>query len=405
MALYGDVTYDSRVMREAETLSNAGHTVTIYCLAGSPPGDAPYRVVAHTPRGSSVLPDGSSPFLASASQSAIKRLIARVRWLGGYARTVRRWGRWAVAAAGDDVDVWHIHDLTGLVAVAPLIRAPRRLVYDSHEIFLETGTGVRLPTPLRRLIAAYERRLARRAEALITVNEGCAEVLEQRLRPRRTIVVRNCPPRWTPPASPTSRLREAAAVPASSPLILYHGAFMASRGIEELAEAMLAPGLERAHLALLGYGPLGASLADLAGESRFDGRLHILDAVSPRELLGWVSGADVDVIPIQHSTLNHWLGTPNRLWESLAAGVPVVVSDFPVMRRVVLDDPDGPLGTTCDPARPESIAAAIRAIIERPPPELAALRARCLKAAHARWNWESEGGRLLELYDRVWLAR
>lgn len=400
MALYGDVTHDSRVMREAETLAGAGHTVTVYCLSGSALPDASFRVVVHTPPSASVLPDGSSPFLSAANQSAGRRLAARVRWMVGYARTLRSWGRWIVDEAGA-VDVWHAHDLTGLVAVARLVRTPTRLVYDSHEIFLETGTGARLPGLLRRLMAAYEARLTRRAVALVTVNEGCADVLRRRLRPRRTVIVRNCPPRWTPAADTASPLRAAAGIPSGSPAILYHGAFVAHRGIEELSEALLRPGLGLGHLALLGYGPARERIDDLARDHRFGGRVHVLNAVSPQELLAWVSGADVDVMPIQRSTLNHWLGTPNRLWESLAAGVPVVASDFPVMRRVVLEDPAGPLGAVCDPSSPDSIAAAVRSILELPAPEQAALRERCLRAAHERWNWEIEGARLLELYAEL----
>lgn len=400
MALYGDVTHDSRVMREAESLSTAGHTVTIYCLSGSPAPGAPFGVVAHTPKGSSVLPDGSSPFLATSGPARARGVAARIRWIVGYVRSLRSWGRWAVAAAGR-VDVWHVHDLTGLMAVSPLVRSPSRLIYDSHEIFLETDTSARLPQLIRRAISAYEGIMARRAFALVTVNEGCAEVLRKRLRPHRTVIVRNCPPRWTPSDQSASRLREAAGVPASKPLILYHGAFMADRGIEQLAEAMLATGLESVHLVALGYGPARRRLDELARDPRFGGRLHLLDAVLPSELLSWVAGADVDVVPIQRSTLNHWLGTPNRLWESLAAGVPVVASDFPVMRHIVLDDLAGPLGAVCDPAQPESIAAAIRTIIEVPNEDRIALRTRCLHVAHERWNWESEGARLLDLYEQL----
>jgi glycosyltransferase involved in cell wall biosynthesis len=400
MALYGDVTYDSRVMREAETLSGAGHEVTIFCLSGQPADGAPFRVRAHTPRGISVLPDGSSPFLRASSASIARRLAARARWILGYQRALRTWGRWAVAAAGP-VDVWHAHDLTGLMAVGPDVRSPCRLVYDSHEIFLETGTGARLPRLLRRVLSAYEGRLARRAVALVTVNEGYASVLGKRLRPHRTLLVRNCPPRWTPVVESAARLRLAAGVPASQPLVLYHGGFSAKRGIEELAEAMLVPGLESAHLVLLGYGPSRAAVEELVRDPRFGGRLHVLEAVPPGELLDWVAGADVDVMALQRSTLNHWLCTPNKLWESLAVGVPVVVSDFPVMRRVVMDEPAGSLGRVCDPASPESIASAIRAIVEASVDERALLRARCLQVAHDRWNWETESSRLVELYRDI----
>ncbi len=400
MALYGDVTHDSRVLREAETLSIAGHTVTICCLTGTGPAGASFRVLARTPAGASVLPDGSSPFLGERRTSTTRRVVDRLRWLIGYARTLRAWGRMAVAAAGP-VDVWHVHDLTGLLAVGRLVRSPCRLVYDSHEIFLETGTGARLPRVLRRGLAAYEGRLARRALALVTVNEGYAGVLRTRLRPRRTLVVRNCPPRWTPPADATLHLRAIAGVPAPRPIILYHGAFSPNRGIEELTEALLVPGLETAHLALLGFGASRPKLDEIARDRRLGGRLHVLDAVPPSELLGWVAGADVDVIALQRSTLNHWLCTPNKLWESIAAGVPVVVSDFPTMREVVLGDPAGPLGGVCDPAQPTSIAAAVRAIVDLSDDERARLRTRCLEAAHRRWNWETESASLVDLYAEI----
>lgn len=400
MALYADVTYDSRVQREAESLCRAGHSVTIYCLSGAAPSGSSFEVVASRPSVSAVLPDGSSPFLRTGTSGVVGRVASRVRWMVGYVRNIRAWGRWAVATAGH-VDVWHAHDLTGLMAVAPRVVASARLVYDSHEIFLETGTAARLPGPLRRALSAYEGRLARRAIAMITVNDQYAAVLDRRLRPRRVLVVRNCPPRWEAPELPVSGLRDATGVPSSVPLMLYHGSFTHHRGIEQLAEAMLQPGLESAHLALLGFGGIRQELQDLVAEPRFEGRLHLLDAVPPGELLDWVAGADVDVIPLQHSTLNHWLCTPNKLWESLAAGVPVVVSDFPAMRPIVLDDPAGELGAVCDPADPASIAMAIRTIVERPPELRAELRRRCLEAAHARWNWEQESATLVELYREL----
>jgi len=103
-------------------------------------------------------------------------------------------------------------------------------------------------------------------------------------------------------------------------------------------------------------------------------------------------------MPIQDSTLNHRLSTPNKLFEALAAGVPIVASDLPELRRIVMDDPAGPLGVLCDPTDPTSIAAAIEGLLGRPPDERAALRERCLGAARDRWNWETESARLVDLY-------
>jgi glycosyltransferase involved in cell wall biosynthesis len=396
MALYGDLTNDSRVLREAATLAEAGHDVAVYCVAGTAPGHAQFRVAAWIPDRSSVRPDGANPFGRASRRSRIGSVAHSLGWLFGYARNLDTWGRWAVAAAGD-VDVWHAHDLTGLLAVGRHVDRPTAVVYDSHEIYLNSGSAARLPAPVRWILSAYEGRLTRRAAALITVNEAYAQVLE-RLRPRRTVIVRNCPPRWTPTNGPTQPLRDALNVTSMEPVILYHGVFAHHRGIEQLAEAMLEPGLELAHLALLGFGELHPRLEMLAAEPRFRSRIRVFDAVPPSRLLEWVAGADVDVMALENSSLNHWLCTPNKLWESIATGVPVVVSDYPVMHRIVLDDPDGPLGGVCDPVDPRSIATAIRAIIGSAPNERAEFRARCLRAAHERWNWERESSRLVELY-------
>ncbi len=316
-----------------------------------------------------------------------------------YLRDLRAWGTWAVETGGS-VDVWHAHDLPGLMAVGPRVKAPCELVYDSHEIFLEAGSAVRMPATVRRLLGKYERRLVRRVAALVTVNEAYAAVLERRVKPMRVVLVRNCPPRWTPTPESRGRIREAAGIPEDSPVVLYHGALGPNRGIEQLAAALDEPGMADVHLVLLGFGDVERLGIDPHG-SGLAGRLHLLEAVSPDELLGWVAGADVDAMPLQHSSLNHWLCTPNKLWESLAAGVPVVVSDFPVMRKIVLSDPSGPLGAACDPVDPASIAEAIRSIIDRSAEEQRTLGQRCLDAAHNRWNWETESARLTELYESL----
>jgi glycosyltransferase involved in cell wall biosynthesis len=216
--------------------------------------------------------------------------------------------------------------------------------------------------------------------------------------PTTTVAVHNCPPRWTPPDVPDGRLRGALGVGEDVPVALYHGSFGRERGFEQLGTAILEPGLERVHVAFLGYGSQRAALEALAREARFGGRLHVLDPVSPDDLLPWISGADVDVMALQPTTLNHRLSTPNKLFEAIAAGVPVVVSDFPAMRAIVLGDAAGPLGEVCDPTSPRSIAAAIQRIVEAPSEARAELRNRCLSAAHERWNWETESARLVALY-------
>jgi glycosyltransferase involved in cell wall biosynthesis len=248
---------------------------------------------------------------------------------------------------------------------------------------------------------SFERRLARRAVALVTVNTTLEGILRTRLGFTRSIVVHNSPPRWTPPAVAPNLLRERLNLPPEARVALYHGGLAEVRGLRQLVDAVLLPGMDDAHLVFLGYGPLRDELLARAAEPASRGRIHVLDAVPPDELADWVGSADVGLMPNQPVSANERLSTPNKLFESMAVGLPVVSSDFPERRRIILDDPAGPLGAVCDPTSPAAIAAAIRSILDRPPAERAALRARILRAAHERWNWETESARLVALYEEL----
>lgn len=451
MFLNADPTNDSRVLREARALADAGYALTL--VARTRPGD-PDAVVRTTIAGVEAVlvplpvawrrtwtlirtpwrrwPEDARALLrglrrpgerAAAVGLVLRRVAALpltvallplslpalllpatssnrdiVDWLLRWRFGTLAWNRAATSVA-PRAAVCHGHDLTALpAAAATAARDGARLVYDSHEIFLESGANARRPRWARAGLARFERRLAARADALVTVNRTLARLLGPRLRIDRITVVHNCPARWTPPATRTERIRAATGIAAHEPVLLYHGAFLAQRGLRALADAILAPGLERAHAVYLGFGPLADELRELARDPRFAGRLHVLPGVPPDELPAWVASADVGVMVNQPLSANEWHSTPNKLFECLAAGVPVVSSDFPERRAVVLEDPDGPLGAVCDPTDPAAIAQAIRRLVELPPGEQAALRARCLRAAHERWNWETEAARLVELY-------
>jgi glycosyltransferase involved in cell wall biosynthesis len=321
-----------------------------------------------------------------------------IDWLWRWRQTILAWNN-ACAEAAPLADVYHGHDLTALPgALAAGRRNGAPVVYDSHEIFLEAGSTATRPAWARWIFRRLEQGWVRQAAALVTVNVSLEEVLTKRYRPRRTVVLHNTPSRWAVPPTPRRLMRTALGLGPDVPIALYHGGFSLHRGLEELAAAILEPGLDRVHAVFLGYGNRREWLETEALDPRYGGRLHVLPAVPPAQLLDWVVDADVGVMPIQTSTLNHYLSTPNKLFECLAAGVPVVASDFPEMRRIVLGNPDGPLGVLCRPDDPADVARGIREILDLAPADRTALRQRCLEAAHDRWNWETESAHLIELY-------
>jgi len=452
MYVQNAVTHDSRVIREAASLAAAGHRVTIMGVTRGPDepsrstevmGDvtiirvawpasstwwvtmvvAPWRLLplsfssvrrslAARPRQPARAVRAAAFALASLPWVAVRgawvaivnRVLGRPVRIPGleYIRRWRSqhlaWDRAAVAAA-PPADVHHAHDMEALPAARMgAHRDGAAFVYDSHEIFMELRRIQEQPRWLRWGMARWERRMARQAAGLVTVNDAVGGELVRRLSPQRVVVVRNCPPRWTPPDPPEDRIRRATGIPSDSPVVLCHGAFRSNQGLEQTADAMLAPGLERAHLVFMGY--RSWYIEPILASAALQGRMHDLPAVAPADLLPWVAGADVAVMTVlpHGEGLNSYLSTPNKLFESLAAGVPVVTSDIPERRHVVMDDPAGPLGAVCEPTDPAAVATAIRSILELPAVEGAALRARCLEAAHERWNWETESARLVAFY-------
>ncbi len=412
MFVYNDVVHDARVLREARTLRRAGHAVRIVGRPASPTATTGDRVqiddleVVRIP-----VPDRWRAAWRPIGPLArgLARLAARLglpiradtpSWLVTWWRAVAGWAARALAAAGP-ADVLHGHDLSGALALLRSGSGPGRprWVYDSHELLLESRSAARQPAWARRLLARVEARVVDGAAGVVTVNDAIAAELRARYGRSDIVVVHNCPPRQE--AVLASPLREAIGVATDTPLAIAHGAFVPERGLPEIVDALRQPGLESLHVVFLGFGPLRGWLDAQARDPSFEGRLHVLDPVPPEDVPAWVAGADLALMPISAQTRNHVLSTPNKLFESLAAGVPVVASDFPGLRRILIDDPLGPLGALCDPTDPASIARAIRSILDRPPEERAALRARCRRAAFERWNWETEGAKLLALYERL----
>jgi len=386
IVLPGIGQHDSRTVRIARTMTDRGHEVTILARSGQghPPGDT--------------IEDGAHVIRVRVGSPRRLPMPARVI---DRALAVERQAR-AALRADPGAALYHGMAFLGLpVALRLGAEAGAPVVYDARDIYGEARTVARLPSLARSLFTARERSWARRAAAVVTVNDLLADRLADRLGIPRPTVVMNCPPRWDPAGAWPRRFHEALGLEPGNRIVLYHGGLEPDRGIEELLAAvpLLEPDL---HVVLLGYGRLRASL-----QSRIDGdptlreRVHLVDAVPPRELAGWVASADVAVAAIQPTSANHRLSTPNKLFEALGAGVPVVASDFPAMRRIVADDPAGPLGLVCDPTDPSAIAAAVGLVLGVDAGAYAALRSRCLAAAHERYAWETQVEQLLGLYSRL----
>jgi glycosyltransferase involved in cell wall biosynthesis len=179
--------------------------------------------------------------------------------------------------------------------------------------------------------------------------------------------------------------------------VLFHGALSAGRGVEQLVDSLPFLPAEAA-VVLLGYGDLTAPYSALATQESHRGRLFVLPAVPIVDLPDWISDADVGVIAFQPVDRNNVLGTPNKLFEYLEAGVPMVVSDFPEMRRLV--EQTG-AGIARDTSTAASLAAAIRELLDEPKTQRKARKLSARHAAETTYNWAVQSRRLVEIYSRL----
>jgi glycosyltransferase involved in cell wall biosynthesis len=372
MLLHKSVEHDARVRREAKALQEGGHDV----------------VVVHLPR------PGQEPRGASGEGYAIRSATSDgpAGRLPGPPRRAFAAARMARTARRERPDVVHAHDAAML---APGSSAARRsgtmLVYDSHEL----ATGV--PYHSRAwsaVIATVERRFVPRCDAVITVSDGIAERLQQKYGlSERPTVVRNLPDLPPPGDAGVEDLRQALGSDAA-PLILHHGAVAADRGSETLVRSL--QHLDGAHLLFLGAeGPYVDGLRRLSADLALDSRVHFHPPVPLAELLSYSSQADVGVTLLEDTCENHRLALPNKAFEYVAAGIPVVASDLPELSRLV---DRYRIGWNADPADPVAVAEALRrAIASRDDDELSARLAR----AAEELTWRRERQRLLELYERL----
>jgi len=300
----------------------------------------------------------------------------------------------AVAPAAD---VYHGMAYMGIsVALALGRRHGARVVYDSRDIYMVAANLARLRGPIKAILTRMERGWARAADRVFTVNQPYATELARRFGVTMPVIVMNCSYRFSSPTPQPRRFHERLGLPAETRVVLYQGGFSVGRGVEQLMEAIRqVPG---AVLVVMGYGALEAAFREAAGRPENGGRVHVLPAVPPTELLDWVASADVVGVLFQHDTLNNYLSTPNKFLEAMAAGVPTVCSDHPGMGPIARDTG---CGIPVDPADIDAIAAAIRTIVDAPPSERSARRGRALAAAHDTYNWESQVQALLAEYGRL----
>jgi glycosyltransferase involved in cell wall biosynthesis len=300
--------------------------------------------------------------------------------------------RMALLARRVRPDVVHAHDFSTLPAgwlASRLCRIP--LVYDAHEVNLDREGYYR---QLVRIIAWVEGCLIRRCDRVITTTGLRARHFRRVYRLRRTPAVLQNRPEYHPTAMPPVDLRARFTIAPDALLCLYQGGLQAGRGLHNLIAAVAAT--EGVHLVLLGGGQQQQALR--AHTERFDGasRIHLLEQVGSADVAAFTRAADVGAQVLRNTCFNHWSTDSNKLFEYAQAGLAVIASDFPEIRRIVQAYD---FGVLVDPHDISAIGAAL-ARLRDDRMLLARLRGNAVRAA-PMLDWGSQEPLLLDLYAEL----
>jgi glycosyltransferase involved in cell wall biosynthesis len=352
---------DLRIVRkQGAALVSAGYRVVHLC-----PGAAPHPPVAGV---------------------AIETFARRPGWLGRL-RAVPSLARRAAALApaliqAHEPDSW-------AAALLAARRCGARVVLDVHEHYPSRLDG-RLPGPLRPLARAAIRAacgwMGRRADAVIVAKDG----LDPDFPGARAIVaVRNYAPA---PMVPARRH-------GPGPLTLVHlGALGEARGAFRMLDA-LALGPPGTRLLLIGRFTDGSAdrfRAEAAARGLAD-RIEETGWLPHPAALARAAAADIGLVLFQRGAENHRLALPHKLFDCMAAGLPVIVPDFgPEVARVVAE---AGCGIALDPGDPAAIADALRRLAD--PGLRARLGAAGRAAVSGRFAWEGEAARLVALHGAL----
>jgi glycogen(starch) synthase len=365
--------HDSRVLRHASLLAQAGYEVRIFAQAPLPA--APPAPVTTLPGPGSDTRVRLGMVLRQAPASLLPISADALYWASTTKLAARR------DLLRFEPDLVIANDWRALpIAFAAKQACKARIIYDSHEFASEEFADSRRWRLLaHRHVTRIEERYIREADAVMTVSDGIADALAARYGLTPPTVISNTPSWQATAFRPTG----------DTVTVLYHGAIVPRRGLETLIDSVrLWPDSFRLVLRGPAQGGFDQNLRTLAGN--LGERVSFAAAVPPDQLVPTAAQADIGIFLLSNSTTHARFAMPNKIFEYIQAGLMVVSSDLPEIRKVV--DETG-AGLLLDGLSAEAIGAAFAGLdagrIDG--------HKRASLAAATRLNFETEGERLLAL--------
>ena len=381
MHVLGEARTDGRVMREATALTKAGFAVSIV------------DIESQHERSTEEALDG-----VDLKHVMMPDWFVSTRFKPWFLiKMARMFIRSTIKLVQTPADIYHAHEEMALPAcyIAARLRG-KPLIFDAHELPLSEPHITRWHQ-LCALSSQLLKRIVPHCAGVITVSPPIAQEIRRRFRPSKVQLLRNVPPYRQ--VAKSDRLRQRLGLKPDTHIALYQGNIQPDRGLDRLIYA--ATYLEQNMvIVIMGKGPeeTQEQLKTLIQSQGVADRVKILPPVPYAELLEWTASADLGLIIYspQHSQ-NIQMCLPNKLFEYMMAGLPVLVSPLDVVSEVIRTYD---VGTVAPSLVPADIGKAISIMLDDKQ-ALARMSCNALAAAQNEFCWEKESRLLIELYQRV----
>ena len=275
--------------------------------------------------------------------------------------------------------------LVGAYFAALVCRKP--IVYDAHELFTEVPELIGRPF-VKGIWQWIERLILPHIRYSYTVCQPIADIYNQKYGIQMD-VVRNAPLTISESSSPHKRFTFG-----DKKMILYQGAINVGRGIEWVIDAM--PYLDDVVFCIVGDGDIFKEIEKRIQNNRLQDKVFMLGKIPLEELNAYTLSADLGLSLLENRGLNYYYSLPNRIFDFAQAEVPVLATDFPEIRSVVLNYG---IGTLIDRYDPVYLAEEIEKILTLWSSNLE--KRSIFAKAKKDLCWENEEKILLSLFSKI----
>jgi len=265
----------------------------------------------------------------------------------------------------------------------------KRVFYDAREIYPELS-GVKNKSLVKRLIQIIESFCIKRVGLVITTGEMDSKYIENCYRIANTVVLRNLPLK----RKNFTRVDfyKKYSIFNTAWILVYQGIIMPGRGIETIFKVLQK--YSDSYFIILGWGEFQSDYEQEAVDMGIHDRVFFAGKVPQDELQNYTAGGDVGLCLIDNISFNNYYALPNKLFEYIMAGLPVIVSDLPQMKAVV---EKYNIGAVVPEGDEDEVIRVLKKWKERPS-LYNNLKQNC-KLASEELNWEREFGKVLRHFQ------